>query len=94
MGRHAYGTDHALVEPVAQITAEQLPEHLRTGTEFFRHALEHGLIVVPGRFFDINPGQRRPDRPSRFQRFARFSFGPELDVVERGLEKLAAMLRA
>ncbi|MEM7264022.1 MAG: pyridoxal phosphate-dependent aminotransferase, partial [Planctomycetota bacterium] len=69
-----------------------LPEGYRTGTEFFRKALEAGVIVVPGRFFDINPGHRRPDRPSRFQNFVRFSFGPSADVIDRGLKQLGEML--
>ncbi len=71
---------------------ENLPPAIQNGTDFFRKALDHGVIVVPGRFFDINPGQRRPDRPSRFQRFARFSFGPEMPVVERGLARLGKMI--
>ncbi len=70
-----------------------LPKGLRTGGEFFAAALEEGVIVVPGRFFDVNPGQRRPDRPSRFQTFARFSFGPSQDEIDRGLTKLARVLQ-
>jgi len=69
-----------------------LPEGLRTGGELFAAGLDEGVIVVPGRFFDINPGQRRPDRPSRFQPFARFSFGPSAEEIERGLEKLGRII--
>ena len=47
------------------------------------------VIVVPGGFFDINPGRRRPDRASRFRRFARFSFGPPIEELRRGLDGLA-----
>ena len=61
--------------------------------EFFRAALEEQVIVVPGEFFDVNPGRRRAQRPSRFRSHARFSFGPELDVVERGLAGLKRLLR-
>lgn len=70
-----------------------LPDGLRTGGELFLAGLDQGVIVVPGRFFDVNPGQRRPDRPSRFQSFARFSFGPPLEEIERGLESLARVIR-
>lgn len=70
-----------------------LPEPLNTGMGLFRRGLEHGLITVPGVFFDINPGQRRPDRASRFAHYARFSFGPALPEIERGLEILARLLR-
>ena len=69
-----------------------LPEGLRTGTELFLAGLDEGVIVVPGRFFDVNPGQRRPDRPSRFQSFARFSFGPSLEEIERGLASLGRVV--
>ena len=69
-----------------------LPDGLNTGMEFFRAALQHHVIVVPGEFFDINPGQRRADRPSRFRHHVRFSFGPNMAVVERGLAHLAQMV--
>jgi len=70
----------------------RLPEGKNTGRDFFRAALEHGVITVPGEFFDVDPGHRRSGRPSRFRSFARFSFGPTMDVVERGLEGLGKML--
>jgi aspartate/methionine/tyrosine aminotransferase len=69
-----------------------LPEPINTGMGFFREALKHQVIVVPGEFFDINPGQRRTGRPSRFRHHARFSFGPCMESVERGLENLSAMI--
>jgi aspartate/methionine/tyrosine aminotransferase len=69
-----------------------LPQGLNTGMEFFRKALDNGVIIVPGEFFDINPGQRRPDRPSRFQSFARFSFGPPREEIVRGLGRLKRLL--
>lgn len=65
-----------------------LPESLNTGMKLFRKALEVGVIIVPGSFFDINPGQRRPDRQSRFERYARFSFGPSMKDLERGISSL------
>lgn len=70
----------------------RLPAECNTGRLFFRKALEEGVITVPGEFFDVDPGQRRGGRPSRFRHFARFSFGPGLDTVERGLAGLARML--
>ena len=70
----------------------RLPAGLDTGMGLFRRALDEGVIVVPGEFFDINPGHRRPDRPGRYQRFARFSFGPSHDVLERGLAGLGRLL--
>ncbi|MFM2162501.1 MAG: hypothetical protein RLZZ383_2013 [Pseudomonadota bacterium] len=66
----------------------RLPAPLNTGMGLFRAALDHGVILVPGEFFDINPGQRRPNRPGRYASFARFSFGPSEEVLSRGLEGL------
>ena len=71
-----------------------LPAGLDDGMGFFRRALEHRVICVPGEFFDINPGKRRSGRPSRFRRHVRFSFGPALAEVEEGVRRLGAMVAA
>ena len=71
-----------------------LPEGLDDGHAFFRAALNERVIVVPGEFFDVNPGKRRAKRQSRFRRHLRFSFGPAEDVLERALKRLAAMVQA
>ncbi len=70
-----------------------LPPPLNSGMGLFRAGLERGLITVPGVFFDINPGQRRPERVSRFARFVRFSFGPPLEEIERGMDILGELIR-
>ncbi len=69
-----------------------LPEKVNTGMKLFREALAEKVIVVPGEFFDINPGQRRPERPGRYGGYARFSFGPPTAELERGLDKLAKVI--
>jgi hypothetical protein len=69
-----------------------LPEGIRDGASFFRAALEQRVIVVPGQFFDVNPGKRRTGRTSRFSRHLRFSFGPSEEVVTRALERLGVMI--
>ena len=71
----------------------KLPEHINTGMSFFEAALKEKVIVVPGQFFDINPGHRRHDRPSRFQHYARFSFGPSEAEVVRGIEGLGRAIK-
>lgn len=68
---------------------EALPAGWDTGGEFFRKALEAKVITVPGQFFDINPGQRRPNRPGRLENWIRFSFGPRIETLELGLQSLA-----
>lgn len=70
-----------------------LPEGINEGHGFFRAALEHKVITVPGEFFDINPGKRRTGRPSRFRHHVRFSFGPSEDVLTRALERLERMVQ-
>ncbi|MEE2643819.1 MAG: pyridoxal phosphate-dependent aminotransferase, partial [Myxococcota bacterium] len=69
-----------------------LPPALNNGMDFFRAALKEKVICVPGEFFDINPGQRRADRPSRFRAHVRISFGPEIESVSAGLDRLEAMV--
>jgi len=59
------------------------------GMSFFREALDKRVIVVPGEFFDVNPGKRRAGRPSRFRQHVRLSFGPPQEVVEKALGRLA-----
>ncbi len=70
-----------------------LPPPLDDGMGFFRAALEKQVIVVPGEFFDVNPGKRRSQRASRFRRHVRFSFGPAMDSLETALERLATLIR-
>lgn len=69
-----------------------LPAPLNDGMGLFRAALEKKVITVPGEFFDVNPGKRRHGRASRFRDYVRFSFGPSLDVVERAMTRLEALV--
>ncbi len=73
-------------------SVEKLPRPLNTGMGFFKKALEAKVIVVPGEFFDVNPGKRRAGRSSRFRSHVRFSFGPSEKTVRAGLERLRSML--
>lgn len=68
----------------------ELPEPLRDGMALFRRALGEKVILVPGEFFDVNPGRRR--RASRFQGHVRISFGPEPEVLERGFDRLERLI--
>jgi N-succinyldiaminopimelate aminotransferase len=71
-----------------------LPDGLNDGMSFFRAALDHKVITVPGAFFDVNPGKRRAGRPSRYANHVRFSFGPSEAICERALGRLEAMVRS
>ncbi len=70
-----------------------LPAGMNDGHSFFRAALEHRVIVVPGEFFDVNPGKRRAHRLSRFRHHVRFSFGPSEESITRALGRLEKMVK-
>lgn len=70
---------------------EALPAPFDDAMEFFWRALDYRVMTVPGRFFDVNPGKRRPG-PSAYESWMRFSFGPPMDNMRMGLERLADML--
>jgi hypothetical protein len=69
-----------------------LPPPLHEGMGFFREALRRKVIVVPGEFFDVNPGKRRARHASRFRSYVRFSFGPSLETLEKAFGRLREMI--
>jgi N-succinyldiaminopimelate aminotransferase len=72
----------------------ELPSPFNDGMSFFRAVLEHKVIVVPGEFFDVNPGKRRHRASSRFRSYVRFSFGPSIASIETALERIEQMIGA
>ena len=62
------------------------------GMDLFERMLEEKLICVPGEFFDVNPGRRREHIPSRLKAYVRFSYGPSMETIRRGLERLRRVL--
>jgi hypothetical protein len=58
----------------------------------FQAALEEKVILVPGQFFDVNPGKRRGSQSSRFNDYARFSFGPPQSVLESACDRLGNLI--
>jgi N-succinyldiaminopimelate aminotransferase len=73
-------------------SVDRLPPPLNDGMGFFRAGLDEKLIVVPGEFFDVNPGKRRHGRASRFKGHVRFSFGPPMAVLERAVARIERMV--
>lgn len=71
-----------------------LPEPINDGMGFFRAALAHKVITVPGEFFDVNPGKRRQHLASRFDGHVRLSFGPSEAEVMRGFDRIEEMVAA
>ncbi len=70
-----------------------LPPSLQDGMDFFRACLAKQVIVVPGVFFDVNPGKRRSHIPSRLRGYVRISFGPEISQITAGLDRIEALVR-
>lgn len=70
---------------------EDLPEKINTGDKFFEACLKEKVIVVPGKFFDLNPGKMRTEK--RFENMVRFSYGPEMEVIERGMKAVDRVVK-
>ena len=70
----------------------KLPVPLNDGVAFLRESLKRKVLTVPGEYFDVNPHRRRA-APSPLTGWVRFSFGPPLDNLRQGLERLAALIR-
>lgn len=68
-----------------------LPEGINDGERLFRAALQERVMLVPGAYFDVNPGKARRGE-SRLARMMRFSFGPPEDNMVAGLERLGALI--
>jgi aspartate/methionine/tyrosine aminotransferase len=68
----------------------KLPAPLDEGMAFFRECLKEKVIVVPGVFFDVNPGNRRS--LMRFKNYCRISFGPEIEKLEQGLDAIERVI--
>jgi len=69
----------------------KLPKPLDNGMTFFREGLKEKVIIVPGVFFDVNPGNRRLH--GRYENYCRISFGPELKKLETGLDGLQRVIK-
>ncbi len=67
-----------------------LPSPLNDGFAFFEAGLKEKVITVPGVFFDVNPDKRR--NGARYSQYCRISFGPEMSVLEQGLDALQRVI--
>jgi aspartate/methionine/tyrosine aminotransferase len=70
-----------------------LPAPFNDAEVLFRAALKARVMLVPGAFFDVNPGRLRRGR-SPFSDWMRFSFGPPEENVALGLDRLATLIGA
>ena len=69
-----------------------LPEPINNSKAFFEACLLEKVIIVPGYFFDVNPSGRRI-KHRRYTDHCRVSFGPEMAVLERGLDALEKVIK-
>jgi aspartate/methionine/tyrosine aminotransferase len=72
---------------------EKLPEEIADGLNFFQACLEEKVIVVPGIFFDLNPSKRRDLFDSPCHHFVRFSYGPRMEVLKKGLDGIERVVK-
>jgi aspartate/methionine/tyrosine aminotransferase len=69
---------------------DNLKPELRDGINFAQIALQNKLISIPGEYFDINPDAKR--QTTKFQNYIRFSYGPSMEVMERGIDIIRKMV--
>ncbi|EER39800.1 aminotransferase [Histoplasma capsulatum var. duboisii H88] len=67
--------------------------NISDGLNFFNALLTEKVIVVPGIFFDLNPAKRRDLFDSPCHHFVRLSYGPNMDVLKRGLDGIERVIR-
>jgi aspartate/methionine/tyrosine aminotransferase len=67
--------------------------NISDGLNFFNALLAEKTIVVPGIFFDLNPAKRRDLFDSPCHHFVRLSYGPKMDVLQRGLDGIERVIR-
>lgn len=63
---------------------------LGIGTVFFKEGLKEKVMVVPGKFFDVNPGNRRI--ACRYESYIRISYGPTFEVLIKGMDAIQRLV--
>ena len=71
----------------------KLPDPLTNCLTFFEECLKENVIVVPGIFFDVNPGKRRLKQHSRYITNIRLSYGPKMSSLKIGLDSLERVIK-
>ncbi len=70
----------------------QLPPPLNNSESFFKEALKHKVLVVPGHLFDIDP--RKQKKEIKFHNYIRCSFGPEEANLVSGLRRIEQLIKS
>jgi aspartate/methionine/tyrosine aminotransferase len=70
-----------------------LPPPLNDCLVFLEECTKHKCICVPGVFFDINPRGIRNIRMSKCLHHVRFSYGPPMENLTKGMELICQMIQ-
>ena len=60
---------------------------------FLEECVKHKVICVPGVFFDLNPRSMRNLQVSTCISFVRFSYGPAMEHLEKGMKQIGGMIK-
>ena len=71
---------------------KDLPPPLNDSLVFLEECTRHKVICVPGVFFDINPRGIRNIATSKCLRNVRFSYGPPMENLTKGVKQIEAMI--
>lgn len=69
-----------------------LPPPLNDCLVFLEECVKHKVVCVPGVFFDINPRGIRNIRMSRAISNVRFSYGPPMENLVKGMKQIGEMV--
>lgn len=69
-----------------------LPHPLDDCLVFLEECVKHKVIIVPGVFFDINPRHIRNLKKSKCISFVRFSYGPAMENLEKGIQSIKILI--
>ncbi|MCK5084661.1 MAG: aminotransferase class I/II-fold pyridoxal phosphate-dependent enzyme, partial [Candidatus Pacebacteria bacterium] len=72
------------------VNLENLPTEVNSGLKFFERMLKEKVVVVPGKFFDLDPHKSR--KKKNFEKYVRFSYGPKIEILKRGLDRIENVL--
>ncbi|EJK61782.1 hypothetical protein THAOC_17672 [Thalassiosira oceanica] len=69
-----------------------LPPPLNDCLVFLEECCKHKVICVPGVFFDLNPRQVRHLKESKSINYVRFSYGPRMENLVKGVASMKKMI--
>ncbi|MEA2065053.1 MAG: pyridoxal phosphate-dependent aminotransferase [Patescibacteria group bacterium] len=74
------------------LNLKKLPKEINNGMKFFERMLKEKVIVVPGKFFDLNPHKLRKEE--NFTNYIRIGYGPEIKILKEGIDRIERVVRS